>query len=118
MGTGCRFFEFDARARVRGAVTADFSKTVIQDDFAKVGVWKVGPFDGGDVAVAGGKLSMHLTVSGASHMVTTSGHQQTAFGDVRLETTYSPSPHRCPALPAAPPVGRSTRSRSTRSGWC
>jgi hypothetical protein len=96
---GCRFLEFDARARVHGVPTGTFSKEVIHDTFDEAGFWKVGPFAGGSTAVRDGRLSISFAEGGGAHAVTaTSGHPQTAFGDVRVEATFSLEPNALSGL--------------------
>lgn len=90
VSTGCRFFEFDARSRPHGLDTGIFSETVLDDSFEQPGDFRLGPFEGGEVGIADGALTMSFTGTG-SKAVLTDQHDPSSFHDVRVEATFTSS---------------------------
>ena len=88
ISTGCRFFEFDARARVHGIETAEFSDLVIDETFDAHGKWQTGPFDGGTATIADGALTLAFD-SAATYVEDTSDQRKADFHDVRIESHFT-----------------------------
>jgi hypothetical protein len=86
--TGCRFFEFDARARVHGIATPDFSEVVIDETFDEPGNWPTGDFDGGTVSIADGALTVAFD-SAVIQGVETAGQATPRFHDARIESHFA-----------------------------
>jgi hypothetical protein len=86
--TGCRFFEFDARARVHGIETPDFSEIVIDETFDEPGNWPTGDFDGGTVTIADGALTVAFD-SAVVQGVETVGQPTSKFHDARIESHFA-----------------------------
>jgi hypothetical protein len=85
--TGCRFFESDARAWVRGRPSVTFGTTIADDRFETAGRWPVGPIAGGEIRIEGGAMVVSLTTGGASRMISTTSIDPSPLGDVRIEAS-------------------------------
>jgi hypothetical protein len=79
--TSCRFFEYDARARVRGIETPDFSVVAFEDGFDDETNFATGPFGSGQQVIADGALTLTFSEVGR-HSVRAPGN----FHDLRIET--------------------------------
>jgi hypothetical protein len=86
--TGCRFFEFDARARVHGIETPQFSEVVIDETFDAPGDWPIGDFEGGTVTIADGALTLAFDAA-VIQSVETNGQPTPRFHDVRIESHFA-----------------------------
>lgn len=86
--TGCRFFEYDARARVHDIETPDFSEVVIDETFDAPGDWPTGDFDGGTVTIADGALTLDFDAA-VVQSVETAGQATARFHDARIESHFA-----------------------------
>ena len=86
--SGCRFFEADARARPHNRQTPNFTETEIEETFDAPSDFTTGPFEGGEVQVAAGALTISFT-SATTKAVWTDNHEPSMFHDVRVEANFS-----------------------------
>jgi hypothetical protein len=86
--TGCRFFEYDARARVHGIATPDFSEAVFVDSFDDQSNFSDAAFEDGQIMVDGGSLTMSFTQAGGDSFVAVPLGR---FHDARIESHLHPA---------------------------
>jgi hypothetical protein len=79
--TFCRWYEFDARARVHGIETPDFSQVIFQDDFDDDSNFKNTGFDSGRKTITDGTLKLLFS---SSYKVFLAAPGQ--YRDARIET--------------------------------
>jgi hypothetical protein len=79
--TFCRWYEYDARARVKGIETPDFSAVAFEDDFDDDSNFTNMGFDSGQQRITDGMLKLSFA-SSYKYFVAAPGQ----FGDARIET--------------------------------
>jgi hypothetical protein len=79
--TFCRWYEFDARARVKGIATPDFSEVAFEDGFDGDSTFANTGFDSGQQTIAVGTLKLSFS-SSYRYFVAAPGQ----YGDARIET--------------------------------
>jgi hypothetical protein len=77
----CRFFQYDARARVLGIETPHFSEVAFEDEFDDEGNFETEAFDPGQQTVADGSLTQSF--AGAGRKFT---RVPSTYHDARIET--------------------------------
>jgi hypothetical protein len=86
--SGCRFFEFDARAAPQDRPTEDFSEIAIDDSFDADSAFSSGAFeDGSEVSVADGELAVTFPGGQGFHQVLTDSLGDALYHDARIEAT-------------------------------
>jgi hypothetical protein len=79
--TGCRFFEFDARARVHGIEMPVFSEVVFEDSFDDESNFETEAFDAGQQTIADGALTQTYSTAGRKFT-----RVPDTYHDARIET--------------------------------